>query len=53
MARMRSCSVEEMSRDGGDGGRGHELGLEDCLERRERNVSVLLEGAGVWAGRIG
>lgn len=50
---MRSCSVEEMSRAGGDGGRGHELGLEDCLERRERNVSVLLEGAGVWAGRIG
>ena len=45
--------MEEMSRDGGDGGRGHELGLEDCLERRERKVPVLLEGAGVWSGRIG
>lgn len=52
-ARTQSCSAEETSRDAGDGGRGHELGLEDCLERRERKVLVLLEGAGVWAGRIG
>ena len=39
-ARTQSCSAEEMSRDAGDGGRGHELGLEDCLERRERKVLV-------------
>ena len=50
---MLSCSAEEMSRDGGDGCRGHQLGFEDCLERRERKVLVLMEGAVVWAGRIG